>query len=223
MVGLMSSQLRAKDSARTAFLTARSKIDPGERAAADSALVTFTMGTVVSLQASTVLAYVPMKGEPGGPALVDALRTVAGRVLLPVLRDDLDLDWGFYRGESALVGGRAGLREPGGPRLGVDAPLSAELMIVPAVAVDRCGMRLGRGGGSFDRVLTRLAAARLAPGAAPDGGPLIVALLYDGELVDEVPAEPHDRPVHAVITPSDGLFRLFPSVDQDTKAGRGPG
>ena len=79
-------------------------------------------------------------------------------------------------------------------RLGVDAVREASLVIVPAVAVDRSGVRLGRGGGSYDRVLARL-----------DRVTLTVALLYDGELVESVPAEPHDRAVQAAITPSGGL------------------
>ncbi|MFB6395191.1 5-formyltetrahydrofolate cyclo-ligase, partial [Polymorphospora sp. 2-325] len=73
---------------------------------------------------------------------------------------------------------------------------AADLVVVPAVAVDRRGLRLGRGGGSYDRALARVAPATLT-----------VALLHDGELLDAVPAEEHDRPVHAVITPS-GVRRL---------------
>ena len=67
---------------------------------------------------------------------------------------------------------------------------------MPALAVSRSGMRLGRGGGSYDRALARAESA------------FTVALLHDGELLDEVPAEPHDRPVDAVITPADGLIEL---------------
>jgi 5-formyltetrahydrofolate cyclo-ligase len=193
---------------RARLLAARSAIPPGPRGAADSALVTHAMSTAVSLRAATVAAYVPLSGEPAGPGLVDALAAVAGRVLLPVLRDDRDLDWGVYAGADALVAGPLGLRQPAGPRLGVAAVASAELVIVPAVAVDRTGMRLGRGGGSYDRALARVTTG------------LVVALLYDGELVDSVPADPHDRPVDAVITPSGGLFRFSASVDQNTKTGR---
>jgi 5-formyltetrahydrofolate cyclo-ligase len=71
------------------------------------------------------------------------------------------------------------------------------VLFVPALAVDRRGNRLGRGGGSYDRALSRV------PRRA-----LVVALLYDGELVDELPTEPHDRPVNAVVTPGGGLVRI---------------
>jgi 5-formyltetrahydrofolate cyclo-ligase len=69
--------------------------------------------------------------------------------------------------------------------------------VVPAVAVDRQGTRLGRGGGSYDRAL-----ARVRPGV------LVVAALYDGELVDRLPVQAHDRPVGAVVTPGGGFGRF---------------
>ncbi|MEU8664977.1 5-formyltetrahydrofolate cyclo-ligase [Actinoplanes philippinensis] len=103
---------------------------------------------------------------------------------------------------SLLVAGPRGLREPGGPRLGVEAVCSVDLLLVPALAVGHDGTRMGRGGGSYDRVLARL----------PEPGPLTVALLHDGEDVVTVPAEPHDRRVHAVITPTGGFaLRPYPS------------
>jgi 5-formyltetrahydrofolate cyclo-ligase len=152
------------------------------------------LALVRALAPSTVTAYVPLPGEPGEPWLPDALLPTVGRVLLPVLRPDLDLDWAVYQGPSSLAPAARGLREPTGPRLGAGAIGSATLVIVPALAVDRAGRRLGRGGGSYDRALTRL-----------DPAAVTVALLHDGELLDAVPAEPHDRPVRAVITPTAGL------------------
>lgn len=81
-----------------------------------------------------------------------------------------------------------------GDRFGPDAVTSAEVVLLPGLAVDGRGMRLGRGGGSYDRVLARLDRAGTDPA--------LVVLLYDTEVVDRVPEEPHDRPVHAVVTPS---------------------
>jgi 5-formyltetrahydrofolate cyclo-ligase len=156
-------------------------------------------------QARTVAAYVSVGSEPGTPALLDALRARGVRVLLPALLPDNDLDWGAYTGDGSLArvrhGGRMALFEPSGERLGPDAVTTADVVLLPGLAVDARGMRLGRGGGSYDRVLARLERA--------DAHPALVVLLYDTEVVEHVPAEPHDRPVHAVVTPSG--VRRFPA------------
>ncbi|MDQ0991426.1 5-formyltetrahydrofolate cyclo-ligase [Streptomyces sp. V3I7] len=148
--------------------------------------------------ARTVAAYVSVGAEPGTLALLDALRARGVRVLLPALLPDNDLDWGAYTGADSLArvqhGGKMALFEPAGERLGPDAVTSADAVLLPGLAVDARGMRLGRGGGSYDRVLARLERA----GARPS----LVVLLYDAEVVERVPAQAHDRPVHAVVTPT---------------------
>ncbi|MGW0466998.1 5-formyltetrahydrofolate cyclo-ligase [Streptomyces sp. NPDC003027] len=143
--------------------------------------------------ASTVAAYVSVGREPGTRALLDLLRARGTRVLLPVLLPDNDLDWAAYEGPERLAKAGRGLLEPTGPRLGPDAVCEADVVLLPGLAVDERGMRLGRGGGSYDRVLARLARA--------DAHPALVVLLYANEVVARVPEEPHDHPVHAVVTP----------------------
>ena len=120
--------------------------------------------------------------------------SAAATSLLPVLRADGDLDWASYEGPDSLVPGPRGLREPGEPPRGIEAVARADAVLVPALAVDRAGNRLGRGGGSYDRALARV-------------GPLIplIALIYDDELLDHVPAEPHDVPVRAAVSPANGM------------------
>ena len=121
------------------------------------------------------------------------------RVLVPVLRDDLDLDWAIYENRGRTVARRArDVDSRTGPRLGVDAVAEADLVVVPALAVGADGTRLGRGGGSYDRALARV----------PAGRP-VVALLYDGELLPDVPAEPHDRRV-TWSSPPCGVHRFGP-------------
>ncbi|WP_330175285.1 5-formyltetrahydrofolate cyclo-ligase [Streptomyces sp. NBC_01498] len=143
--------------------------------------------------AATVAAYVSVGHEPGTRALLDALRERGVRVLLPVLLPDNDLDWAVYEGAERLVRAGRGLLEPDGARLGADAVLGAGVVLLPGLAVDGRGMRLGRGGGSYDRVLARLAGA--------GAGAVLAVLLYDHEVVERVPAEPHDRPVRVAVTP----------------------
>src|SRR3954451_8853388 len=142
---------------RNRLLTARRQLPNATRRTADARLQSQTLALVRAEAPSTIAAYVPIDTEPGGPDL-PALLAVHARVLLPVLLADNDLDWALYEGE--LVAGPRGVLQPPGPRLGADAVRSADLVIVPALAVDARGMRMGRGGGSYDRVL-----ARFRPGA----------------------------------------------------------
>jgi 5-formyltetrahydrofolate cyclo-ligase len=185
---------REKAALRVTTLAARKAL-PEERRRRFDAAIAAALDPLV--RGKPVAGYVPMAGEPGGVDLMRVLET-AGRLLLPVLREDLDLDWAPYSG--ALVPGRLGLREPDSARLGVDAVASVSLIVVPAVAVDRRGMRLGRGGGSYDRALARAA-------SAPAGPVPTLAVLYPDEVLDAVPAEPHDRPVSGTVTPSGVFFR----------------
>nr|WP_296070842.1 5-formyltetrahydrofolate cyclo-ligase [uncultured Actinoplanes sp.] len=182
-----------KRALRSQLLTVRRSLSRSALARAATAIQDQTLAFVRREAPTTVAAYVPIGAEPGGPALPSVLASAA-RVLLPVLLPSGDLDWAEYTG--SLIAGPRGLLEPPGPRLGVHAVREAGLIFVPALAVDRRGMRMGRGGGSYDRALARARA-----------GQMIVALLHDGELVASVPAEAHDRPVHAVLTPS-GLVNL---------------
>ncbi|MFE1590487.1 5-formyltetrahydrofolate cyclo-ligase [Streptomyces sp. NPDC058737] len=187
-----------KRTLRRDFLAARNRLTPDDVREAAEALAGRALGLPEVAGARAVAAYVSVGAEPGTLALLDALRTRGVRVLLPALLPDNDLDWGEYTGEDSLArvrhGGRMELFEPAGERLGPDAVTRADVVLLPGVAVDGRGLRLGRGGGSYDRVLARLAAA----GARP----ALLVLLYDGEVVARVPAEPHDRPVDAVVTPS---------------------
>ena len=118
-------------------------------------------------------------------------------MILPVLLPDLDLDWAIYDGPDSLVPAGRGLLEPVGPRLGVDAVATADVVMVPGLAVSADGHRLGRGGGSYDRALARVPV-----------GTFTCVLLHDGELGLDVPVEPHDRTVTAAVTPASGVVTL---------------
>jgi 5-formyltetrahydrofolate cyclo-ligase len=141
-------------------------------------------------RAATVAAYVSIGSEPGTGPLLDALTAAGKRVILPVVLPDLDLDWGTWRGSTALMPARRGLLEPA-DRLGLDAIATADVVLAPGSAVSATGDRLGQGGGCYDRALGRV----------PVGTPVAV-LLYDDEVGLDVPVDAHDRPVTAAATPT---------------------
>jgi 5-formyltetrahydrofolate cyclo-ligase len=151
-------------------------------------------------RAATVAAYVSIGAEPGTGPLLDLLTAAGKRVILPCLLPDGDLDWAVYDPAAAvghaLERASRGLLEPAGPRLGVDAVATADAVLVPGLAVDASGYRLGRGGGSYDRALARVPV-----------GTFTCILLYDDEVGVRVPVEPHDRRVTAVATP-EGISRI---------------
>ncbi|MBA2389758.1 MAG: 5-formyltetrahydrofolate cyclo-ligase [Geodermatophilaceae bacterium] len=161
------------------------------------ALSRHVLATVWARPGSCIAAYVPIGSEPGSVALLDELAGRGCRVLLPIVSADV-LDWAEYDG--VLTPGPWGLRQPAGPRLGAAALATADAVLVPALAVDRRGTRLGRGAGFYDRSL----------GWIRPGTPL-AALLHDGEFVQELlPVRSHDIPMTAVVTPSAGLVELSP-------------
>ncbi|MFK0198953.1 5-formyltetrahydrofolate cyclo-ligase [Streptomyces lavendulae] len=192
-----------KAALRRQLLAARRALSPESRAAAARALARSALALPELAGARTVAAYVSVGAEPGTHELLDALRAAGKRVLLPLLLPDNDLDWAAYEGPGSLTEaahpGKMRLLEPSGPALGPEAVTAADAVLLPGLAVDGRGMRLGRGGGSYDRVLARLERA--------GSHPALVVLLYDEEVVARVPEEPHDHPVQAVATPS-GVVRF---------------
>jgi 5-formyltetrahydrofolate cyclo-ligase len=131
-----------------------------------------------------VFAYEPMADEPGSIRLLEAMADRGASIYVPYVRSDRDLDW---------------MRWPDSTTLGRGAVADATVVLVPAFAVDHIGVRLGRGGGSYDRALARI--GREAQ---------VIALLHPGELLTVVPAEPWDRPVTASVTAA-GWFDVPPA------------
>jgi 5-formyltetrahydrofolate cyclo-ligase len=151
-----------------------------------------------------VAAYQPLRTEPGSDELLAELHVAGYQVIVPYLLPDRDLDWLPWRPDRPADGTATdqiadapaeahGASTPA-EALGPAAIGTAALVLVPALAVDRAGHRLGRGGGSYDRALGRVPA-----------GTVVAALLFPGELVDRVPTDPWDRPVTALVSPAGWL------------------
>ncbi|MCR1783979.1 5-formyltetrahydrofolate cyclo-ligase [Nocardioides carbamazepini] len=186
----------AKVAARDQLLAARRRRPLTEVGEAARAIAEHLLASPEIRRAATVAAYVSVGTEPGTTVLLDRLVDAGKRVILPVLLPDNDLDWAAYHGPTSLAPARRGLLEPVGPTLGVDVVATADVVLVPGLAASSAGLRLGRGGGSYDRALARVPV-----------GTFTCVLLYDDEVLPDVPTEPHDLPVTAAATPG-GIRRL---------------
>ncbi|HEX4361949.1 MAG TPA: 5-formyltetrahydrofolate cyclo-ligase [Pseudonocardia sp.] len=198
-----------KQAWRGRLLAARRAL-AAELCASEAALLRSAVVATAQGITDPICCFVPTGEEPGSTAMLDALRTAGHEVLLPVVPTDRGgrpgprgpMNWAPYRGVESMAKGPYGLFQPGGPGWGPAAVATAGLVLVPALAVDHRGVRLGRGAGWYDRTL---------PLARP-GTPL-VAMVRDGELVPTLPMERHDVLMTGVLTPHHGLRALPLGLD----------
>jgi 5-formyltetrahydrofolate cyclo-ligase len=161
-----------------------------ERAQAASAITQHLIDLASDLKVRSLSAYLSLPDEPGTRDFVAWACDDDIRVLLPVSREDGLLDWAPYDGKDEDVD-FLGLPAPTSELLGPIAINDVDLIVIPAAAVDRSGMRMGWGRGYFDKTLGSM-----------EGCPPVYAVIFDDELVDSVPRERHDQPVDGVVTPS---------------------
>lgn len=136
--------------------------------------------------AKKITCYLPYGDEPDTELFIDWAIENDLEVLLPVAKADGQLDWVKFTGETET--GIFGFAEASGAKV---EPFDIDLAIIPALAVDQKGARLGKGKGYYDRALETFAPA-----------PAVVAVVFDAELLEQIPTEPHDKTVDAVVTPS---------------------
>lgn len=140
-----------------------------------------------------VAAYVSLPWEPPTDVLREQLRGAGIEVLLPVADPRGGLTWVRDDGSAGAAWGVPGQpASPATPTAATTDAAGAAVVIVPALAATADGRRLGQGGGYYDRFLANLPAASA-------GGPLLVAVVGPGEVLDDVPTEPHDRRVDTVV------------------------
>jgi len=159
-------------------------------AAADSQLSKRVNDFVQARAPKTVATYLSFANEPSTYLIIAELIKSSVRVLLPAVSGGHSMRWYEFDGES-ITKGALGFAEPDAAKL-PEADLSAaEILFLPALAIDLHGARLGRGGGYFDRALA---------GDWPNEAQVKVALVYYEEVLAQLPSEPHDVPVDFVIT-----------------------
>jgi 5-formyltetrahydrofolate cyclo-ligase len=190
MTYMDSDASNKKRALRAELRERRRNLTTTERQAATAGITRNLVDLAVDLSARSVSCYLSTSAEPDTRPFINWAYTQDIRVLLPISRDDGLLDWTTGDGESE-VEGPFGHPEPVGELLGPIAINDVDLIIVPAAAVDSTGMRMGWGRGYFDKTLGSM-----------EKCPPVYAVLFDSELVDEVPRERHDQSVDGVVTPS---------------------
>lgn len=147
--------------------------------------------------APLVAVFRPEHDEADVMPLVREMIAHGARVIFPVAGDGKELDWALWDGDSDFIDSpaRGFGAEPTGDRLGAEALEDVELVLAPAVAVDRSATRIGHGGGYYDRALRHL---------APESP--VVVIVHPWEVLEagSLPRMDHDLPVDAVLT-ADGL------------------
>ena len=135
--------------------------------------------------ATNIASYISYEFEPETSDINQRLIKDGKKVFLPRLLENNDIQWVSWNGSSENLTKVEKIYEPIGDAVEVEL----DVIILPALHVDRMGNRLGQGGGSYDRALSRSKAFK-------------IALLHYGELTSEIlPVQPHDEKVDATATP----------------------
>ncbi|RWZ49526.1 5-formyltetrahydrofolate cyclo-ligase [Labedella phragmitis] len=167
----------------------RQNLTSSEQEHASAGLTENLQSLTLALSARSVACYLSAPSEPDTRPFLTWARAEGIRVLFPVSREDGLLDWTVGEDGVELVG-MFGMPEPSGELLSPLAINDVDLILVPAAAIGRDGMRMGWGKGYFDKTLGSM-----------EKCPPVYAVVYDSELVDDVPRERHDQPVNGVVTP----------------------
>jgi 5-formyltetrahydrofolate cyclo-ligase len=182
---LTQSGASEKQRHRAAIRAKRSRRPASERLAFAERLATWTPPE----GSRRISCFVGVGDEPDTGRLIAALDRRGIDVLLPITLPDFSLDWALYTCDDDLVNARYGLREPTGHRLGVAALAGVDVVLVPALAVDGDGRRLGQGAGCYDRALIHVRPHT----------PVLAIVFDDERLTAQLPEEPHDRRVDDVL------------------------
>lgn len=181
----------AKRALRAELRERRQLLSESQRSAAADGITAQLDALLAHTGARSLSCYLSMTTEPGTREFLRAAVQRGIRVLLPVTRADGLLDWAVADDTTEVTTGILGLDEPTGELLGPIAVDEVDLMIIPAAAVDETGMRLGWGRGYFDKTLGSM-----------QKQPPVYALVYDSEVLENVPRDLHDQPVTGIVTPT---------------------
>lgn len=185
----------SKADLRRRILTERRRRSPEVREAAAHALVDHLSREVAVTATGDIAAFLPLATEPPLLPALEAAHRAGHRVWVPVVEADRAMRWSQWHPDVQLVAGSLpGLLEPAGSRHDIEIFRTIGFMVIPAVAVGADGVRLGFGGGYYDRFLERLAAAQQLPD--------MLACVFHDEILaaGSIPREPHDAVMAKALT-----------------------
>lgn len=181
-----------REHARAALLSARAQVSAADRQRASEAIAALVV-ELSSVRAATRLAlYRPVRGEIDVDALARWAWQSGRRVYLPVTTPPRSMTFARWRPGDQLVVSRFGIDEPRPSATSV-APHRLDVVVVPLVAFDRAGTRLGHGAGYYDATFAFRAAARRRK-------PLLVGVAHVFQEVERLERRPWDVPLDLVVT-----------------------
>lgn len=179
-----------KQEMRERMRRARAGLSAGERVRAAGALAARGVEALRDRRGAIVAGYAPMPGEIDVLPLMERLEERGHALCLPVVEGEgLPLVFRRWRPGDALEAGRMGVRAPAA----ASAQVMPQIVLVPLLAFDRRGYRLGLGAGFYDRTLEALRATEPV---------LAIGVAFDEQEVETVPREAHDQRLDAIVTPS---------------------
>jgi 5-formyltetrahydrofolate cyclo-ligase len=175
---------------------ARRQLGPSERTRAEADLVARLLALDELRDAPAVAWYLPTDGEVDLGTAVDVLRARGATLWLPVIGEARSMRFARWTAETELVANRYGIAEPtvpDGSRPAGEVRLAEELdvVVVPCVAVDEHGTRVGFGAGYYDRALGNL---------SPDRRPRSIGVAFEVQVVEGLEPAPWDVPLDVVVT-----------------------
>jgi 5-formyltetrahydrofolate cyclo-ligase len=187
-VSLTKADIRKDRLALRDAIPAETRIEKSLAMADHAEALTFDPGTIIS-------GFMPIRSEADVRPMMSAFRARGARLCLPVVLDRETIVFRELLATASLVDTGFGTRGPG-----PDAEeLDPDILLVPLSAFDMTGHRIGYGAGHYDRAIDRLLRKGLKP--------RLIGIAFDVQKVEEIPSEPHDMPLDAILTES-GLTRF---------------
>ena len=190
----------AKAALRAEALARRERLSALERADASARIAERVMAIVAAETPRIVAAYLPIRSECDCRPIIERAQGLGIAVVLPVLVDPVTLVFRRFEPGAPLAAGGFGTLAPTPDR----PVLDPELVVMPMVAFDRSGSRLGHGKGHYDRALAKLAARGVAP--------RLVGIAFAAQEVETIPAEPHDVRLDWIVTENETLETALQTV-----------